>query len=114
MNEINEARGFADTFGTRAARAAAAAVHVDYEVLEPVTDMFAALEPGAPEIHAGGNLLSRSVTSRGDVDSARRASAYISSGRYRTQWIEHGFMEPEASVSAIVFHHPEAVYFSVE
>lgn len=81
------------------ARRAAAAVQVSYEVLEPVTDMFRALEPGAAAIHPGGNLLSRSAFRRGDLDAARARSAFISRGQYRTQWIEHAFMEPEAAVA---------------
>src|SRR6185503_272167 len=44
-----------------AAREAAALLDVDYEVLEPVTDPFAALEPGAPQLHPDGNLLSTST-----------------------------------------------------
>ena len=34
------------------AQRAAEKVRVDYEVLEPVTDPFEALEPGAPQVHA--------------------------------------------------------------
>ncbi|HUF39450.1 MAG TPA: selenium-dependent xanthine dehydrogenase [Anaerolineales bacterium] len=81
------------------ARAAAAAVEVDTEVLDPVTGPFAALAADAPRLHAGGNVLSRSTTSRGDVEAARRASAFISKDRYETQFIEHGFLEPEASIA---------------
>ena len=44
------------------ARQAVTCIRVDYEVLEPVIDMHAALEPDAPEIHAGGNLLSLTVS----------------------------------------------------
>ncbi len=81
------------------ARAAVEKIEVEYEVLEPLTDMFAALENGAPEIHEGGNVLSKTVTGRGDLGAARTASAHISRGQYRTQWIEHGFMEPEAAIA---------------
>ncbi len=81
------------------ARAAVEKIEVEYEVLEPLTDMFAALENGAPEIHEGGNVLSKTVTGRGDLGVARTASAHISRGQYRTQWIEHGFMEPEAAIA---------------
>ncbi len=83
------------------ARQAVALIEVEYEVLEPVSDMFAALEPGAPQIHAGspGNVLSRSATGRGDVSRARQESAFTVGGQYRTQWIEHGFMEPEAAIA---------------
>src|SRR5215470_8129761 len=39
------------------ARLAASKIAVDYEVLEPVTDPVAALEPGAPAVHPQGNLV---------------------------------------------------------
>ena len=54
------------------ARAAAALVDVRYDVLTPVTDPVAAIEPGA-ELAVWGtddNVLSRSAYARGDVDAA--------------------------------------------
>jgi aldehyde oxidoreductase len=82
-----------------AARQAAALIRVDYEVLEPLTDPHAALQAGAPALHPGGNLLSRTVIQRGDLAAARAASAFVSHGVYQTQMIEHGFMEPEAAIA---------------
>src|SRR5260370_37720411 len=38
------------------ARLAASKIAVDYEVLDPVTDAVAALEPDAPRLHPGGHL----------------------------------------------------------
>lgn len=81
------------------ARQAAALIKVDYEVLEPLIDMHKALEPDAPLIHASGNKLSRSYTSRGSVAEARAKSAYVAQGEFETQWIEHGFMETESAVA---------------
>jgi len=81
------------------ARAAAAAITVDYEVLEPVTSPAAALSPGAPELHPGGNLLSVSAYSRGDVDSALRSAEHVVTETFRTQFIEHAFLEPESSLA---------------
>jgi xanthine dehydrogenase molybdenum-binding subunit len=82
----------------RTARAAAALVRVDYEPLPPVTDPEAALAPGAPRINPRhDNLLQRSVIRRGDVDAAFAASAHVVSGTWRTQRIEHLFLEPEAA-----------------
>ncbi|NKQ37469.1 MAG: selenium-dependent xanthine dehydrogenase [Chloroflexi bacterium] len=81
------------------ARQAAALIQVEYDVLEPVTDMHEAMQPDAPAIHEGGNILSKTVTSRGDVAEARAKSAYIAQGEFETQRIEHGFMEPEACVA---------------
>ena len=79
-----------------AARAAAALVEVEYEVLEPVTDPFAALADGAPELHEGGNVLSVSRVQRGDVDAALAGAAHVVTESFRTQFIEHAFLEPES------------------
>ncbi|MFQ5420313.1 MAG: molybdopterin cofactor-binding domain-containing protein, partial [Anaerolineae bacterium] len=81
------------------AREAAAQIKVEYEVYEPLTDMHAAMQPDAPKIHEGGNILSKSITSRGDVAAGEANSAYIAQGVFKTQRIEHGFMEPETAVS---------------
>jgi xanthine dehydrogenase molybdenum-binding subunit len=81
------------------ARAAAALVDVEYEVLEPVVDPFAALEPDAPALHDGGNVLSVSRVERGDVDAALDSATHVVSETFRTQCIEHAFLEPESSLA---------------
>ncbi len=84
------------------AQRAAKKVRVDYEVLEPVTDPFEALEPGAPQVHAPGNLhvhpnlLERTAFSRGDVEAGFAQAAHIIEQTYRTQPVEPAFLEPEA------------------
>ena len=80
-----------------AAREAAALVEVEYEVLEPVTDPFRALEPDAPSLHNGGNLLSTSIVKRGDAEGALASSAHVLTETFRTQVVEHAFLEPESS-----------------
>ena len=84
-----------------AARAAAALVDVEYEVLEPVTDPFAALAPGAPQLHphSPGNVLSLSQVKRGDVDGALAGAAHVVTETFQTQWIEHAFLEPESALA---------------
>jgi selenium-dependent xanthine dehydrogenase len=80
------------------AREAAALVEVEYEVLPPVLDPEAALDPGAPQVNpVHANLLSKSVIRRGDVEAALASSAHIVSGTWATQRIEHLFMEPESA-----------------
>ncbi len=92
------------------ARAAVALIEVEYDVLEPVTDMHRALEPDAPPIHPGGNLLSRTAFVRGDMDAARAKAAYTATGVFQTQRIEHGYMEPECAIAEPLrrSHEPEA------
>ncbi len=82
------------------ARAAAAMVRVDYEVLEPVLDPEAALAPGAPQVNpTHANLLSRTVIQRGDCDRALAESAHRVSGRWITQRVEHLYLEPESCLA---------------
>lgn len=81
------------------ARQAVELIQVDYDVLEPVTDMHKALEQGAPQVHTDGNLLSYTKIKRGDMDKARSETAYVAQGVYETQRIEHGYMEPEVSIA---------------
>jgi selenium-dependent xanthine dehydrogenase len=82
------------------ARRAAARIEVDYEVLEPLTDL-ATAEDHPVKIHRGGNLLHRAQIQRGDdIDAVLAASAHVAQGVYKTQRVEHGFLEPEAVVAA--------------
>ncbi|HEU5263552.1 MAG TPA: selenium-dependent xanthine dehydrogenase, partial [Gaiellaceae bacterium] len=91
-----------------AAREAAALVEVEYDVLDPVTDPFEAVKEGAPLLHADGNVLSVSRVRRGDVDEALARAAHVVSERFRTQFVEHAFLEPESSLVV-----PEADGFHV-
>ncbi len=91
------------------ARQAAAAVAVDYRVLEPVTDPEAALEADSPQVHDSGgsassvplrgNLLNVCAFARGDVDAALAEAAHVIEETYETQRIEHAFLEPEACLA---------------
>jgi len=87
------------------ARQAADKVKVDYTVLEPLTDPFAALELSAPQVHPAGNLfvhenlLDSTTFSRGDVEAGFAASTHIIEQTFATQPIEPAFLEPEACLA---------------
>ena len=84
------------------ARTAAALIQVDYNVLTPVLDAHKALLPDTPIVnkyHSQNNQLTKSTSGRGNVDAARAQSAHTVRGTYQTQWIEHGFMEPECAIA---------------
>ena len=81
------------------ARAAAGLIEVEYEVLEPVTDMHRAMQADSPSIHEGGNVLSKSITNRGNLEQALAEADYVSHGIYQTQMIEHAYMEPECAIA---------------
>jgi CO/xanthine dehydrogenase Mo-binding subunit len=107
-----------------AAEDGAEAVVVDYELLEAVVDVEAAMEPGAAlariveeaeeggdleSIHAGvdqgqendpgeelsGNVLDRITRERGDVAAALASSDAIVEGTFRTPWVYQAYIEPQ-------------------
>jgi xanthine dehydrogenase molybdenum-binding subunit len=89
------------------ARLAAAKVKVDYEVLEPLTDVFEALKPGAPLVHGEGTYAPRpsnvlqptTAFARGDVDAALKTAAHVIETTFQTQPIDIAFLEPEACLA---------------
>ena len=83
------------------ARRAAAALEVSYEVHKPITDPHAALAADAPLVHPQleSNLLSKSQLRRGDVEEGFHRAAHVIEDSYRTQFIEHLFLEPEACIA---------------
>lgn len=81
------------------AREAINAIEVEYEILKPISDPETSLEDSSPKIHPKGNLLSKIHIKRGDVNRAFDDAAYISSGTYHTQMIEHGYLETECAIA---------------
>lgn len=81
------------------AREAVQLIDVEYEVFEPVTDPFEAIADGAPQLQEDGNTLSLSTVRRGDVDAALEEAAHVATETFRTQFIEHAFLEPESALA---------------
>jgi len=80
------------------ARQAIELIEIEYEVLKPVTDVFKAMD-GAQVHSERPNNFDTTQFTIGDAEGAIASSAYVSSGKYETQRIEHGFLEKEAAVA---------------
>ena len=78
------------------ARLAASKITVDYEVLEPVTDPVAALEPGAPPVHPHGNLVRHLKIRKGDPAPA---ADVVVRGTYQVGMQDQAFLGPEAGLA---------------
>jgi len=70
-------------------------INVEYEPLAPVTDPVAGLEPGAPQVHAGGNLLQATDLLLGDVARAFAEADAVVAGTFITPRQMHAFVETE-------------------
>lgn len=99
------------------ARRAAEKIKVEYEVLEALTEM---TQAGDSDIlvHEDGNLLKETIVCRGKViDDVFNSSAHVVEGEFETPFVEHGFLEPEASISQpdgkgglVVYSQSQAIF----
>ncbi len=76
-------------------------VVVEYEALEPILNPHAALQPGAAVLHEAvpDNRPVKIEFERGDVDKAFAQAYIVRSGRYTTNRIYHGHLEPIAVIA---------------
>jgi aldehyde oxidoreductase len=81
------------------ARDALKHIQVEYKEMEPLTDPMQA-ENSRIKVHEGGNLLKKTRIKRGDeVQRALDESAHVVSGTFTTPFVEHAFLETEASIA---------------
>jgi CO/xanthine dehydrogenase Mo-binding subunit len=76
-------------------------IEVVYEDLSAVFTPEDALKPDAPKIHAKGNLLVTRRIIKGDVAEAFNRCAVVAENTYRTTWIEHNYLEPDAGAGYV-------------
>ncbi|MBU3805393.1 MAG: selenium-dependent xanthine dehydrogenase [Candidatus Fournierella pullistercoris] len=74
-------------------------VDVTYTELEPLTDPVKAMQPDAPKLHEKGNILTKEVLKRGNVDEIIANAAHVVTGHYSTPMTDHAFMEPECAIA---------------
>jgi len=70
-------------------------VTIEYELLPVVSDPEEALKPGAPAIHGTTNEFVHHHVQRGDPARGFAEADFIVEKKFRTQFIEHSYIEPE-------------------
>ena len=82
------------------ARRAAAAIEVEYEPLEALTDPEEAIAPGAPPLHPDGNVLRRVHVRHGPDESLERTDdLVVVEGTYEIGMQDQAFLGPEAGLA---------------
>ena len=72
-------------------------IKVEYEKLPAVLDAEEAMRPNVPQVNVReGNIISELHTEKGDVDDAFRNADIVLEKTYKTQRIEHSYLEPDA------------------
>jgi aerobic carbon-monoxide dehydrogenase large subunit len=77
-------------------------IDVEYEPLEPVLDMEAALREGSPKVHEAGNKSFTWLFENGDLAAAFRDAPIVLERTYRQQRLIPSAMEPRSVVCAPV------------
>jgi xanthine dehydrogenase D subunit len=78
------------------ARRAAARIVVEYEVLAPIVDSEAALDPGSERVHEVGNLLRHVPIRKGPQDVT---AAVVVTGEYEVGMQDQAFLGPESGLA---------------
>lgn len=83
------------------ARAAVAAIHVEYEELPSLFDPHEAMRDGVVQLHsfAPNNICKHTRIRKGDFESALAQADVVVEQTYNTQSIEHAYLEPEAGLA---------------
>ncbi len=95
-----------------AAEEALSLIRVEYEPLEAVLDVDAALAPGAPLLHerpvtplerapefAGTNVVSHTHFAHGDVERGFAEADVVIEREYRTRTVHQGYIEPQTATA---------------
>ncbi len=96
------------------AEAALDAINVEYELLTPVLDLKAAMQPDAPLLHedmytanlpekpdAPSNIAAVMQLARGDVEAGFAEADLIVEGEYNIPMAHQGYIEPHACVASV-------------
>ncbi len=77
------------------------AIEVKLRRIDAVVDPVSAQKAGAPEVHAGGNLLKHIKVRKGDMDEGFQISDVVIENTFFTNPNDHAFLEPECSIARL-------------
>jgi CO/xanthine dehydrogenase Mo-binding subunit len=89
-------------------------IEVIYETLPAVFHTDKALEPGAPKIHDKGNLLFTRSVKKGNIEKAFAQCVAIVEKTYRTTYIEHSYLEPDAGAGYVDYDDTLVIFASTQ
>ncbi|MCH7796522.1 MAG: molybdopterin-dependent oxidoreductase, partial [Proteobacteria bacterium] len=81
------------------AERAADLIEYDLEPLPGVFDPLEALKPGAPIVQGTDNVVATYKVRKGDLEAGFAEAERIVENTFRTQFVEHAFLEPEVGLA---------------
>ena len=76
---------------------------IDYQLEEipGVFDPLEAMKPGAPVVQGSDNIVARHQIRKGDIEKGFAEADLVIENSFRTPFVEHAFLEPEAGIAWI-------------
>ncbi len=101
VRSVNDALAVVVADTEEIASKASKLIKVDYEVLPAVFDPETAMQEDAPHVHPElkTNVLYHLPIRRGNVEEGFEKSQVIIEDTYRTQMVDHAFLQPEAALA---------------
>ncbi|MDK2894763.1 MAG: nicotinate dehydrogenase large molybdopterin subunit [Moorella sp. (in: firmicutes)] len=102
VRSVNDVVALVGATTPAAARAGAAKVKITYEELPALFDPIEAMQPGAPRVHPDReNIIYHLPIRKGNIEAGFAAADVIVENTYRTQLLDHAFLQPEAAVARV-------------
>ncbi len=89
-------------------------IEVKYEPLDTVSDPEEALNPEAPKIHGSDNTFVHHKVRKGDIERGFAEADFIIERKFKTQFVEHSYIEPEAVIAEPAEHGGVRIVGSVQ
>jgi CO/xanthine dehydrogenase Mo-binding subunit len=74
-------------------------IDIEYELLPGVFDPLEALQPGAPVVYEPDNIVAHWKIRKGDVEAGFARADRIVQNTFRSQFVDHAYLEPESGVA---------------
>ncbi|GEA19504.1 xanthine dehydrogenase family protein molybdopterin-binding subunit [Moorella sp. E306M] len=102
VRSVNDVVALVGATTPAAARTGAAKVKITYEELPALLDPVAAMQPGAPRVHPDrDNIIYHLPIRKGNIEAGFAAADVVVENTYRTQLLDHAFLQPEAAVARV-------------
>ncbi len=89
-------------------------IEVTYEPLPVVSDPEAAMKDDAPRVHPDGNVFVHHKVRKGNIEKGFAAADFTLERTFRTQFIEHSAIEPEAVLAEPAEHGGVVITGSIQ
>ncbi len=96
------------------AEEAASLIEVEYEPLPVVADPEESLKPETVKIHGDDNAFVHHKVRKGDIEKGFAEADFVLEKKFKTQFIEHSYIEPEAVLAELAEHGGVKITGSVQ